>query len=348
MTQRSYLLILVLFLFNGCSTVKIIHGNGIKNTTRLVGAPNQVSIQLIYSSPFQNVDSLLSIATTPLPGETILALMEPLLEDTALALLAPVVTNSLSPMERSRVLKGIDQRNNAVILNFSLDTLSLRQRLEPILTSYNPDNPILPLFQNNPRIPDFTSLSKVTLLFPCVGISVPKKASRLPNAPREYRSGIHRGIDFFVSWGTPVQAVADGVIIRSDQYYEEIAPEFRESLLSEAAQIQHTPSDIFNSILVGRAVLIDHGLKLFPGYRAITIYAHLAYIDPRIKPGYHIKAGEVFGKTGNSGTSASTRGTREGSHLHWELILQDQGGEYFFGQGLPYPELYRALTVLFQ
>ena len=34
------------------------------------------------------------------------------------------------------------------------------------------------------------------LLLPCKNVPVPKRTMRLPNAPRTYRSGIHRGIDF--------------------------------------------------------------------------------------------------------------------------------------------------------
>ena len=33
----------------------------------------------------------------------------------------------------------------------------------------------------------------------------------IPNAPRNYRNGTHRGLDFFANWGTPVRSVADGV-----------------------------------------------------------------------------------------------------------------------------------------
>ena len=36
------------------------------------------------------------------------------------------------------------------------------------------------------------------------------------------------------------------------------------------------------------------------------------------------------------------------AHLHWELILQDKDGEYYFGQGLKYDELNRSLNRLFK
>ena len=62
-----------------------------------------------------------------------------------------------------------------------------------------------------------------------------------------------------------------------------------------------------------------------------------------LKGSYIIKAGDVFAQSGNTGTM----GTREESHLHWELILQDAKGEFYFGQNLPYEKLYPALKSLF-
>jgi murein DD-endopeptidase MepM/ murein hydrolase activator NlpD len=344
---RTYL-IPALLLFVSCSSLKTLPEKVPGSEAKIVTEPDWVTARLITGPNATGLDSLLKTVTAPLRGESILAMMEPHLDDSSRLLLSPIVENSLSPEERSRQLTHFKQVGNKTVLTFTLDTLTIRTKLTSVLKTYNPSAAIEPLFQVHPAIPDFRRFQTVSLLLPCDGVPVPKKASRLPNAPREYRSGVHRGIDFFASWGTPVRSVADGVVIRADKSYKEIAPEFREALLNAAHAIGHTPSDLFNSILVGKAVIIDHGLNLFPGYRTITIYAHLSYINPAIQPGYQIKAGEVFGKTGNTGTRASTLGTREGSHLHWELILQDAGGEYYFGEGLPYPELYSTLTALFQ
>ena len=88
-----------------------------------------------------------------------------------------------------------------------------------------------------------------------------------------------------------------------------------------------TPSDIFNNILLGKSVfLLDHGFELVPGFRVITIYAHLSHIEKSIRPGYKISAGELIGKSGNTGMRESTIGSKAGSHLHWELILQKGEG----------------------
>ena len=185
-------------------------------------------------------------------------------------------------------------------------------------------------------------------MLPVKTLNIPTRASRLPNALRDYRSGIHRGIDFFSNWGTEVRSVAGGTIIRSDLSYKEIPPDFRVQMLERASMLNRTPSDIFNELLLGQAVIIDHGFELFPGYRSITIYAHLSYIENKILPGYNISSGELLGRSGNTGTRPSTLGTKEESHLHWELILQDAKGEYYFGQELDYESLISALNQIFE
>ena len=102
-------------------------------------------------------------------------------------------------------------------------------------------------------------VDSLKLILPCEGVTVPKRSMRLPNAPRDYRNGIHRGIDFFANWGTPVRAVADGIVVRSDTYYKEVPADFRETMLDASAKVGNTPSDIFNSILLGQAIFLDHG-----------------------------------------------------------------------------------------
>ena len=184
-----------------------------------------------------------------------------------------------------------------------------------------------------PETFDLSWVDSLRLLLPCDNILPPKRTMRLPNAPRDYRSGIHRGIDFFANWGTPVKAVSDGVVIRADHGYEEVPADFRVNMLSASAKVGNTPSDIFNSVLLGRAIFLDHGFDLIPGFRVITIYAHLSHIDKNITPGAIVKAGDVIGKSGNSGTRESTVGLKAGAHLHWEMILQNKAGEYYLGQG---------------
>ena len=190
-------------------------------------------------------------------------------------------------------------------------------------------------------------VDSLKILLPCANVPVPKRTMRLPNAPRDYRSGTHRGIDFFANWGTPVRSVADGIVVRSDNYYEEVPPGFRENLLKSSARIGNTPSDIFNNVLLGKAVFLDHGFDLIPGFRTITIYAHLSSIEKGVKAGEKIKQGELLGKSGNTGMRESTLGSKTGSHLHWEMILQNGENEIFLGKDVPNPELYNMLIKIF-
>ena len=224
-------------------------------------------------------------------------------------------------------------------------------------TEYTKNSPlsILSIIENdttNPKKPlsDFNPLwvDSLKLLLPCEGIPVPKRTMRLPNAPRSYRNGIHKGIDFFANWGTPIRTVASGVVVRSDQSYKEVPADFREEMLKASSKVGNTPSDIFNNILLGKSVFIDHGFDLIPGFRVISIYAHLSHINKNIKPGYNVQAGEFSGNSGNTGMRESTLGTRAGSHLHWEMILQKEEEEVYLGRGMPNPELYNMLKRIFK
>ena len=199
-------------------------------------------------------------------------------------------------------------------------------------------------------IEDFNPLwvESLELILPCKNVPVPKRTMRLPNAPRKYRNGIHRGIDFFANWGTPVNSVAEGIVVRADHNYIEVPADFRKDMLKTSAKVGKTPSDIFNNILLGKSVFLDHGFELVPGFRVITIYAHLSHIESSIKPGYQISAGELIGKSGNTGMRESTIGSRAGSHLHWELILQKDEEEIFLGRNMPNPELYHMLKRIFK
>ena len=190
-------------------------------------------------------------------------------------------------------------------------------------------------------------VDSLSLSLPCYEVPVPKRTMRLPNAPRNYRNGTHRGLDFFANWGTPVRSVAEGVVVRSDLHYEEVPADFRENLLKATTKVGHTPSDIFNSVLLGKSVFLDHGFDLIPGFRTISIYAHLSHIEKEIVPGAVVKRGELLGKSGNTGMRESTIGSKAGSHLHWEMILQKGEQEIYLGKGMSNPELYDMLFRIF-
>ena len=205
------------------------------------------------------------------------------------------------------------------------------------------------IYQEPKELLDFNQdwVMSLKLLLPCDGVQVPKRTMRLPNAPRKYRNGTHRGIDFFANWGTPVKAVADGIVVRSDNFFNEVPANFREDMLDASEKVGHTPSDIFNSVLLGKTVFLDHGFELVSGFRAITIYAHLSHIENNISPGEKVTGGQLLGRSGNTGMRESTLGSKAGSHLHWELILQKDEQEIYLGKEVPNPELYNMLYRIF-
>ena len=101
-------------------------------------------------------------------------------------------------------------------------------------------------------------------------------------------------------------------------------------------------------MLLGKAVFLDHGFDLVPGFRTITIYAHLSSIEDNITGGTLVEAGQIIGRTGNSGTKPSTLGNKKDAHLHWEMILQKNNKEIYLGKDVPYEKLYNMLVTIFQ
>lgn len=139
----------------------------------------------------------------------------------------------------------------------------------------------------------------------------------LPGAPREYRAGIHEGIDFRAPYGMPVHAARDGVIVRMDSVYVEWSAQDRAAALANALRIGHTPADILDRIR-GRQVWIDHGDGV------VTRYAHLSKVAAELAVGDRVVAGEIIGAVGASGLPEG------GPHLHFEIRV----GDSYLGEGL--------------
>jgi murein DD-endopeptidase MepM/ murein hydrolase activator NlpD len=300
----------------------------------------------IEEEHFQFIDSLLN---TVAQQSLQYLLYESIQDDSLSVLLKQMINNDYMFTIPSFEYESAAVSGDSLFLQYKLNKALLNHFIRPYIDLYGHpgQKPIAPLFTSNHLPPAEDSISELKLLLPCENVPVPERALLLPNAPRNYRNGTHRGIDFYVNWGSPVRAVADGVVIRADQHYEEVPSEFRKKLLSEAKQLGHTPSDVFEHILVGQSVYIDHGFDLVPGYRTVSIYAHLSHVKPEIKPGASVSVGQQIGLSGNSGTEHGTLGTRKGAHLHWELILQDAGGEYYLGQGWDTEKLYQELVRVF-
>lgn len=165
---------------------------------------------------------------------------------------------------------------------------------------------------------------------PVEGATISSRASHLPNAPRHYRNGIHEGFDFYggtvsvpINYGTPIVAVASGVVIRADHDYQEITLEEYQAIIETARRSAITPPEILDR-LRGRQVEIRH----VGGF--VTRYAHLSAIPPEIQVGVRVAQGTVIGYTGNSGTEEAARGTQDDPHPHVEIWR----GDTFLGQGM--------------
>ena len=204
------------------------------------------------------------------------------------------------------------------------------------------------LFYQNSDINLHISELKNKLVLPAEEYSVPDYINLLPNAKRDYRSGYHMGVDFSSPMNYPIRAAFDGVVVRSNAYQQDVDIDTYNYFLSLSSQVGKTPDDIYNFILLGKSVVIDHGYNITDKYRAITVYSHLASITEGIKAGDVVQAGDIIGLSGNTGTSSGALQNEKGAHLHWELFFDDKSGRYFLGQNIPAELLKNNIQQLFQ
>ncbi|MEC7822809.1 MAG: M23 family metallopeptidase [Candidatus Neomarinimicrobiota bacterium] len=187
-----------------------------------------------------------------------------------------------------------------------------------------------------------------TIQLPSQNYPVPEYLNLLPNALREYRSGTHHGIDFPIPLNGPIMAVSGGIIVRSNPSHNDVDIETYNAFLETTQKLSKTPEDIYNYILLGKSIVIDHGYSIAPNFRTISVYAHLAGIADGILPGTRVEKGQLIGFSGNTGTSSGALKNEKGAHLHWELYFEDDGGKYFLGQNIP-PELLKEnIDLLFE
>ena len=174
--------------------------------------------------------------------------------------------------------------------------------------------------------------------FPIAGGCLPTGNQLMPNAPREYRKGVHEGVDVYdsdgcaqVSRGTPVIAAKGGHVIRADLDYKDVT--YEELARNDANPNSEAALDSFR----GRQVWIDHGLGV------ITRYAHLEGIATGITRGASVAAGQLIAFVGESGTPESLTAPGTEYHLHFEVRI----GDSFLGNGLPTAEVRRLYRDLF-
>jgi len=179
--------------------------------------------------------------------------------------------------------------------------------------------------------------------FPIEGACIPAEDDLLPNAPREYRFGVHEGVDFYpgracatIERGMPVLAAKTGIVVRADVDYKDITQEEMDGLLSRSAQEGSTPPEVLDR-LRGRQVWIDHGDGV------VTRYCHLLSIEPGVAEGMAVEVGQVIARVGNSGTPEGVTDPNMENHLHFEIRV----GDSFLGQGLSVAETRRLLEVAF-
>lgn len=156
---------------------------------------------------------------------------------------------------------------------------------------------------------------------------------QLPGAPRAYRNGTHRGIDFGCGAADrSAFAIADGTVVYLVNDYDDPTVFDRELLLQRAGIAGFTPHWTL-VMLYGNVVVIDHGIVEGAG-RVVTISAHLEAVDPALAVGSIVSKGQRLGELGNRGTNASALGLRGAEdpslHLHWELFIDD----WYLGSGL--------------
>jgi murein DD-endopeptidase MepM/ murein hydrolase activator NlpD len=165
---------------------------------------------------------------------------------------------------------------------------------------------------------------------PIEGAHLTSRDFQLPGAPRHYRLGVHEGIDWYsgtvgvaVNRGTPVHAVADGVVVRAMVDYQPLTAAQNETWASESLRLGYTPPDVLDGYR-GMQVWIDHGNGV------VSRYAHLSAIEPGIVEGATVTQGQVIARVGNSGTPDSVHSQTSEVHLHLELWA----GDHFVGQFL--------------
>ncbi len=120
-------------------------------------------------------------------------------------------------------------------------------------------------------------------LSPLENILVTQKFGRTVDARRLYSSGTHNGTDFRAAIGTPVRAVAGGVV----------------EGFGDTDTVCRWAS-------YGRWILLKHRMGIS------TLYAHLDLI--KVQEGQTVEPGDVIGYSGNTGYST-------GPHLHFSAFV---------------------------
>lgn len=185
---------------------------------------------------------------------------------------------------------------------------------------------------------EFDNAAGTGWLIPVEGACIPIDDNQMPNAPREYRNGVHEGVDFFtdfacvdVEMGTQALASKAGRVIRADHVYKPLTQMELDELLAKVTAQGSSDTATLDRFR-GRQVWIEHGDGL------VTRYCHLEEVSEDLLVGANVERGELIGFIGDSGTPESVTNPGFENHLHFELRI----GSSFLGDGAP-PDVVRAL-----
>jgi len=179
--------------------------------------------------------------------------------------------------------------------------------------------------------------------YPIAGACLPSSDNLMPNAPREYRAGVHEGVDFYTGYNcvdipvnTNVLAAKGGKVVRADHGFVEMTESELNAILARTQSQGYTDPEALDRFR-GRQVWIDHGNGV------VTRYCHLAGIPSDIEAGDTVQAGQVIGFVGDSGTPEAVTSPGLEIHLHWEVRVDGS----FLGAGLPAAEVRMLYERLF-
>ena len=144
---------------------------------------------------------------------------------------------------------------------------------------------------------------------PVAGYSLPIDPVSTPGANRGYRKdttdGVHHGWDIMAPYGTPVRALAKGIIVRviSDWGWADF-DRIKKNHLNDDDRLENL------NIYRGNQVW----LKTMDGN--VTFYSHLSKINPEITVGSMVTPGQILGAIGSSGVPEKNY---KNIHLHFEV-----------------------------
>lgn len=183
----------------------------------------------------------------------------------------------------------------------SLVWLMLAPRIE---TPAPPPEPAAPPPAPPAAVPAAPAAPPVAPLPPGATLRAPVEGGQMVDGFGDARDGgsrPHTGVDIMAPAGTPVRAVADGSIAK-----------------------------LFLSERGGNTVY-----QFDPDKRVAYYYAHLQGYAPNLREGQPVKAGDVLGTVGSTGSASG------GSpHLHFEMMELQKPGQWYDGMAVnPWPYL---------